>query len=293
MKIIDGKATATEIKSEIKSIVAKMIDEGKRPPHLAAILVGDDPASQTYVNSKAKTCQDVGFTSSLYRQEADVTEAELLKLIDFLNNDHEVDGFIVQLPLPKHISVQKVLNSVAPHKDVDGFHPVNVGRMLLGEPTYLPATPFGIMQLIERYGIETEGKNCVVLGRSNIVGTPMGVLLSRNASPGNCTVTLCHSRTQNLKAIAANADILIAAIGKPGFVKADMVKDNAVVIDVGIHRIPSDKTKSGFKLTGDVSYDEVASKCSYITPVPGGVGPMTIAGLLLNTLKAAQKEITY
>ncbi len=293
MKIIDGKATATEIKSEIKSIVAKMIDEGKRPPHLAAILVGDDPASQTYVNSKAKTCQDVGFTSSLYRQEADVTEAELLKLIDFLNNDHEVDGFIVQLPLPKHISVQKVLNSVAPHKDVDGFHPVNVGRMLLGEPTYLPATPFGIMQLIERYGIETEGKNCVVLGRSNIVGTPMGVLLSRNASPGNCTVTLCHSRTQNLKAIAANADILIAAIGKPGFVTADMVKDNAVVIDVGIHRIPSDKTKSGFKLTGDVSYDEVASKCSYITPVPGGVGPMTIAGLLLNTLKAAQKEITY
>lgn len=292
-KIIDGKETAKKIKEEIKAEVARMIDAGKRPPHLAAVLVGADPASETYVKSKAKNCEEVGFTSSLYRQNADISEKELLDLIDFLNNDNEVDGFIVQLPLPDHISVKKVINSIAPAKDVDGFHPVNVGRMLLNEPSYLPATPYGIMQLLERYGIQTEGKNCVVLGRSNIVGSPMSVLLSRNTKSANATVTLCHSRTQNLTGICAQADIIIAAIGKQHFVTADMVKQGAVVIDVGIHRVPSSKTKSGFKLIGDVKFDEVAQKCSYITPVPGGVGPMTIAGLMLNTLKAAKKEVLY
>jgi len=292
-KIIDGKKTAVDIKNEIAIEVRAMIDADKKVPHLAAVLVGDDPASETYVNSKAKSCAEVGFTSSLYKQDSDISEEELLKIIDFLNNDKEVDGFIVQLPLPKHIAVQKVLNRIAPQKDVDGFHPVNVGRMLLNEPTYLPATPFGIMLLLERYNIETEGKNCVVLGRSNIVGTPMSVLLSRNAKPGNSTVTLCHSKTKNLAEICAQADILVVAIGRPEFVKADMVKQGAVVIDVGIHQVPSTQTKSGFKLIGDVKYDEVAPKCSYITPVPGGVGPMTIAGLLLNTLKAAKKEVSY
>jgi len=292
-KLLDGKHIANLIKGEIGIEVKKMIDNGQRTPHLAAILVGSDPASETYVNSKAKSCHEVGFTSSLYREKEDISEADLLNLVDFLNKDEDVDGFIVQLPLPKHIDVQKIINAINPAKDVDGFHPVNVGRMVLNEPSYIPATPYGIIQLLERYKIETEGKNCVVLGRSNIVGTPMSLLLSRNNTPGNCTVTLCHSKTQNLKEICAQADILVVAIGKPEFVTADMVKKGAVVIDVGIHRVPSDKTKSGFALIGDVKYEEVAPKCSAITPVPGGVGPMTITGLLLNTFKAAKKEILY
>ena len=284
--LIDGKETSNAIKNELNIKVRKLLDNNKRVPHLAAILVGEDPASETYVSSKAKACLEVGFTSSLYRYESDISEEQLIEAINFLNNDEEVDGFIVQLPLPKHIAVQKVIAQINPSKDVDGFHPVNLGRMLLNEDCFLPATPYGIVQLLQRYNIETEGKNCVVLGRSNIVGTPMSVLLSRNESPGNCTVTLCHSKTKNLELICAQADILIVAIGKPEFVTAPMVKQGAVVIDVGIHRVPSQKTKSGFKLIGDVKYDEVAPKCSHITPVPGGVGPMTIAALLLNTYKA-------
>ncbi|MDD3878155.1 MAG: bifunctional methylenetetrahydrofolate dehydrogenase/methenyltetrahydrofolate cyclohydrolase FolD [Bacteroidales bacterium] len=292
-KIIDGKATANTIKAEITAEVLKMIETGVKTPHLAAILVGNDPASETYVSSKSKSCHEVGFISSLYKENENISEKELLKLIDFMNNDEDIDGFIVQLPLPKHINTQKVMDAISPLKDIDGFHPVNLGRMLMNNPSYLPATPYGIMLLLERYGIETEGKNCVVLGRSNIVGTPMSVLLSRNANPGNCTVTLCHSKTKNIKEICAQADILVVAIGKPEFVTADMVKNGAVVIDVGIHRVDSSTTKSGFKLIGDVKYDEVAPKCSFITPVPGGVGPMTIAALLLNTLKAAKKEFSF
>lgn len=291
--IIDGKKVAEDIRNELNAEVRKMLDANKRAPHLAAVLVGEDPASQTYVNNKAKACHEVGFTSSLYKYESNITEKQLLEVVDFLNNDEEVDGFIVQVPLPKHISVDKVIARIHPSKDVDGFHPVNLGRMLLNEPSFLPATPYGIMLLLERYKIPTEGKSCVVLGRSNIVGTPVSVLLSRNANPGNCTVTLCHSKTPNLKELCASADIIIAALGKPEFVTADMVKEGAVVIDVGIHRIPSDKTKSGFRLIGDVKYDEVSKKCSYITPVPGGVGPMTIAGLMMNTFKASRKEYSF
>jgi len=291
--IIDGKKIADDIKSEIAIEVRSMLDSNKRVPHLAAVLVGEDPASLTYVNNKSKSCHEVGFTSSVYRYESTISENKLLEAIDFLNNDDEVDGFIVQLPLPEHISVQKVISRIKPSKDVDGFHPVNLGRMLLNEPSFLPATPYGIIQLLERYNIETEGKNCVVLGRSNIVGTPISVLLSRKAKPGNCTVTLCHSKTRNIKEICATADILIVAIGKPQYVTADMVKKGAVVIDVGMHRIPSETTKSGFRLIGDVKYDEVFSKCSYISPVPGGVGLMTIASLLSNTLKAYKKEFQF
>lgn len=291
--IIDGKKTAEDIRIELNKEVKKLIDDNKRVPHLAAILVGDDPASQTYVSSKSKACHEVGFTSSLYKYEADITEELLLESISFLNVDDEVDGFIVQLPLPPHINVQKVIAAIKPEKDVDGFHPINLGRMLANEPSLLPATPYGIMILLERYGIQTAGKTCAVLGRSNIVGSPVSVLLSRNTTPGNCTVTLCHSKTQNLKQICADADIIVAAIGKPEFVTADMVKKGAVVIDVGIHRVPSTETKSGFRLIGDVKYDEVAPLCSYISPVPGGVGPMTIAALLLNTFNAYKKEISY
>ena len=291
--IIDGKKIADDIKSEIAAEVRTLLDAHLRTPHLAAVMVGEDPASLTYVNNKSKSCLEVGFTSSLYKYEETITENKLLEAIDFLNNDNEVDGFIVQLPLPKHISAQKVIARIDPAKDVDGFHPVNLGRMLLNEPAFLPATPFGIIQLLERYNIETEGKNCVVLGRSNIVGTPISVLLSRNANPGNCTVTLCHSKTVNVKEICANADILVVAIGKREFVTADMVKKGAVVIDVGMHRVPSDQTKSGFKLVGDVNYNAVFNKCSYITPVPGGVGLMTVASLLLNTLKAYKKEFQF
>jgi len=291
MQLIDGKKIAEEIREEIKAEVARMIDDEDRSPHLAAVIVGEDPASQTYVSGKEKACKSVGFMSSVYKLPESTTEKELLELIDFLNSDPEIDGFIVQLPLPGHISEEKVIQGIDPKKDVDGFHPVNLGRMVSGLPAYLPATPYGIVQLLERSNIETEGKHCVVLGRSNIVGTPVSILLSRKASPGNCTVTICHSRTKNIKEIAASADILIAAIGQPEFVTADMVKKDAVVIDVGIHRLPSDETKSGYKLKGDVAFDEVSKKCSYITPVPGGVGPMTITGLLQNTLKAHKKEI--
>ena len=290
MTIIDGKKISDEIKAEIVQEVLKIKDNDGKIPHLAAVLVGNDGASETYVASKHKSCHEVGFDSSVYKYPENITEKELLEAINFINNDDEIDGYIVQLPLPKHINVDNILMAVNPQKDVDGFHPMNVGKMSLGLPTYLPATPYGIMELLKRYNIEVEGKNCVVLGRSNIVGTPMSILLSRNTKGANATVTLCHSKTKNLKEICAKADILIVAIGKPEFVTADMVKEGAVVIDVGIHRMPSTETKSGFKLKGDVKYDEVAPKCSFITPVPGGVGPMTIVGLLLNTLKASKKE---
>lgn len=288
MKLIDGKAISDAIKTEIATEVRQIIDNDGKIPHLAAVLVGEDPASQTYVNSKEKACKEVGFMSSLYRYPATITEKELLNAIEFLNNDDEIDGFIVQLPLPSHISADKIIMAIDPKKDVDGFHPLNIGKMVLGQDCFLPATPYGIMQLLERSKIETEGKHCVVLGRSNIVGTPMSLLLSRNNSKANATVTLCHSKTKNLKEICLSADILIAAIGKPEFVKADMVKDGAVIIDVGIHRVVSNETNSGFKLKGDVDFAEVSKKCSYISPVPGGVGPMTIVSLLLNTLKATK-----
>ncbi len=291
MKIIDGKQIAANIKEEIAAEVKRMVDKGEKVPHLAAILVGEDPASETYVNSKAKSCKQVGFDSSTYRFPADVSEKELLEAVTFINKDPEIDGLIVQLPLPDHIDNQKVIQHIVPEKDVDGFHPVNVGRMTIGLPSYVSATPHGIMELIMRSGIETRGKNCVVLGRSNIVGKPMSLLMARNEEPGNATVTVCHSKTQNLAEITSRADILIVAIGRPEFVTADMVKEGAVVIDVGIHRVPSSETKSGFKLIGDVRFDEVSPKASHITPVPGGVGPMTIVSLLMNTLKSAKKEI--
>jgi methylenetetrahydrofolate dehydrogenase (NADP+)/methenyltetrahydrofolate cyclohydrolase len=290
MKLIDGKLVAEKIKLELKKEAFRLIESGV-DPHLAAILVGEDPASQTYVRNKEKACHEVGIVSSIYRQSASISEKELLALIDFINNDPEVHGLIVQLPLPSHISADKVIQKVRPEKDVDGFHPVNVGRMVQGLPSYLPATPFGIMKLIEYYKIQTEGKNCVILGRSNIVGTPLAILMSRKSYPGNATVTICHSKTQNLAKITAEADILISAIGVPSFVTADMVKEGAVVIDVGIHRIPTDSTQSGYRLIGDVKFDEVSKKASMITPVPGGVGLMTIVSLLLNTIKAAKKEI--
>ena len=290
MQIIDGKKIASDIKKELAGKSAAIIDKGDRAPHLVAVLVGEDAASQTYVNSKERDCKEVGFTSTIYRLDDDTPEAKLLEIINFLNNDDEVDGFIVQLPLPAHINVQKVIRSINPQKDVDGFHPVSLGRMMLGEPTYLPATPFGIIQLLERCNIETSGKHCVVLGRSNIVGTPISVMLSRKSNPGNCTVTICHTGTKNLKEIAKTADILIAAMGQPHFVTADMVKEGAVVIDVGIHRM-ADESEKGYHIIGDVKFDEVAPKCSFITPVPGGVGPMTRVGLLINTFKAYNKEV--
>ncbi len=291
MKLIDGKKIAATIKEEIAVEVNRIKDQGGKVPHLAAILVGEDPASETYVNSKAKACKQVGFDSSTYRFPADVSEQELLEAVAFINNDPEIDGLIVQLPLPDHIDNQKVIQHILPEKDVDGFHPVNVGRMTIGLPSYVSATPYGVLELLMRSRIETKGANCVVLGRSNIVGKPMSLLMARNEEPGNATVTLCHSKTKNLQDITSRADILIVAIGKPKFVTADMVKEGAVVIDVGIHRVPSDKTKSGFRLIGDVCFDEVSKKASYITPVPGGVGPMTIVSLLMNTLKASNKEI--
>lgn len=285
MQIIDGKKIAADIKKELAAKSAEIIDRGDRAPHLVAVLVGEDGASQTYVASKEKACTEVGFTSTVYRLETDTSEKKLLEIIDFLNNDDEVDGYIVQLPLPNHINVEKVTRSIHPSKDVDGFHPLNLGLMMLGEATYLPATPYGIMQLLERSGIETKGKHCVVVGRSNIVGTPLSVMLSRKSNPGNCTVTVCHSHTQNLKEITQQADILIAAIGQPEFIKADMVKEGVVVIDVGIHRV-ADHSEKGYHIVGDVKFDEVSLKSSYITPVPGGVGPMTIVALLMNTFKA-------
>jgi methylenetetrahydrofolate dehydrogenase (NADP+)/methenyltetrahydrofolate cyclohydrolase len=291
MQLIDGKANAAQIKLEIAEEVKQIVASGKRPPHLAAILVGHDGGSETYVASKVKTCEEVGFRSSLIRYENDVTEETLLNKVAELNNDPEIDGFIVQLPLPKHISEQKIIEAIDHRKDVDGFHPVNVGRMSIGLPCFVSATPAGILELLKRYGIETSGKHCVVLGRSNIVGKPVANLLMQKSNPGDCTVTVCHSRTQDIKKYCLQADIIIAALGVPGFLKGDMVKDGAVVIDVGTTRIPSDKTKSGFKLKGDVEFDEVAPKCSYITPVPGGVGPMTIVSLMRNTLLAGKKEV--
>lgn len=291
MELIDGKKISAEIKQEIAQQVKLMIDKEERPPHLAALLVGNDPASETYVTSKGKACKEVGFDSSTYKFESDITEEELLETVEFLNNDPDIDGFIVQLPLPDHIDEQKVIQSISPRKDVDGFHPENVGRMSIGLPAYVSATPNGIMELLKRSGIKTTGKNCVVLGRSNIVGRPVSILMSKATEPGNATVTVCHSKTANLKEITAQADILIVAIGRPEFVTGDMVKKGAVVVDVGIHRVESDKTKSGFRLIGDVKYDEVAPKASWITPVPGGVGPMTIVSLLMNTLKARNNEI--
>jgi len=294
MNLLDGKLISDRIKVEIAAEVkTKMLDVGKEAPHLAAILVGEDPASQTYVASKEKDCKEVGFISSVYKYPANLSQEKLLEAIRFLNNDPEIDGFIVQLPLPKHIDEHSIIENIDPVKDVDGFHPVNVGRMVLNIPSYLPATPYGIITLLESYKIETEGKHCVVLGRSNIVGTPVSILLSRKSKTGNATVTLCNSHTPNLQAIAATADILIVAMGKKEFVTAEMVKKDAVVIDVGIHRVPSEETKSGYKLTGDVNFLDVAKKCSYITPVPGGIGPMTRVSLLLNTLKAAKKEIKF
>ena len=287
-QLIDGKKISEEIQSEIAAEVAGIKSSGGKVPHLAAILVGNNPASQTYVNGKVKACERVGFKSSLIRMDASVSENDLVQKISELNNDTDVDGFIVQLPLPKHINVQKITEAVSPGKDVDGFHPVNTGRMIQNIPCYLPATPYGILLLLERYKIETAGKHCVVLGRSNIVGLPISILLERNSNPGNCTVTVCHSKTENIEEIAHRADILIAAIGQPEFVTDNMVKKGAVVIDVGITRIQSLDTKSGFRLVGDVNFDEVAPRCSYITPVPGGVGPMTIASLLLNTLRATE-----
>jgi methylenetetrahydrofolate dehydrogenase (NADP+) / methenyltetrahydrofolate cyclohydrolase len=289
--LINGKEVSEQIQEQIAAEVAVLKQQGKKTPHLAAILVGSDPASQTYVNAKIKACEKVGFKSSLVQFDDSVTEKELLAMIDDLNNDEDIDGYIVQLPIPKHISEQKVIEAVKPAKDVDGFHPINVGRLVLNLPTYVSATPYGIVQLLEHYKIETTGKHCVVIGRSNIVGTPMSILMAKNTQYANCTVTLCHSKTANLKEHTLRADIIIAAIGRPNFLTADMVKQGAVVIDVGINRVPSTEKKSGFKLVGDVKFDEVAPKCSHITPVPGGVGPMTIASLLKNTLLAAKKEI--
>jgi methylenetetrahydrofolate dehydrogenase (NADP+)/methenyltetrahydrofolate cyclohydrolase len=291
MQLIDGKATAARIREEIKQEVDALVKQGYKPPHLAAILVGHDGASETYVNLKVKDCEEVGFRSTLIRYEDDVTEHELLDKVVEINRNDEIDGVIVQLPLPSHISEEKVIETIIPSKDVDGFHPVNVGRMIIGLPCFVSATPAGIVELIRRYKIETEGKNCVVIGRSNIVGKPMSILMAQKKYPGNCTVTVCHSRTKSMKEITSSADILIAAMGQPGFVSADMVKEGAVVIDVGTTRVPSTETKSGFKLTGDVKFDEVAPKCSFITPVPGGVGPMTRVSLLKNTLLSAKKEI--
>lgn len=289
MTLIDGKEISAIIKKEIAEEVDRMLLAGKRAPHLAAILVGHDGGSETYVAAKVKDCAEVGFGSTLIRFEADVTEEELLKCINELNSNPEIDGFIVQLPLPKHFSEERVIECIDPKKDVDGFHPVNVGRVVAGMPAFVSATPFGIMELLKRYKIETSGKNCVVIGRSNIVGRPMSILLSQKGV--DCTVTLCHSRTRNLREVCLQADIIVAALGMPEFLTADMVKDGAVVIDVGTTRVPSDQTKSGFKLKGDVKFDEVSPKCLFITPVPGGVGPMTRASLLYNTLLCSQHEI--
>jgi methylenetetrahydrofolate dehydrogenase (NADP+)/methenyltetrahydrofolate cyclohydrolase len=291
MIILDGKKTSKDIQEEIALEVTQFIASGGKKPHLAAILVGNDGASETYIGAKVNACKKVGFESTLLRFVNDVTEEELLSAIEKINNNSSIDGLIIQLPLPYHINEIKVTEAVNPTKDVDGFHPVNIGKMVLNLPTYLPATPAGILELFKRYNVETSGKHCVVIGRSHIVGSPMSILLGRNNNPGNCTVTLTHSRTQNLQEITKTADILIAALGKAEFVTADMVKKGACIIDVGITRIKSDKTKSGWKLLGDVAFESVKDKCSFITPVPGGVGPMTIAMLLKNTLISAKRAI--
>ncbi|MBP3288442.1 MAG: bifunctional methylenetetrahydrofolate dehydrogenase/methenyltetrahydrofolate cyclohydrolase FolD [Muribaculaceae bacterium] len=289
--LIDGKKISTDLKSEIAASVEEMVANGQKRPHLAAILVGHDGGSETYVANKVKACEQCGFKSTLIRFEDDVTEAELLSTIDRLNGDSDVDGFIVQLPLPRHISEQRVIEAIDYRKDVDGFHPVNVGRMSIGLPCFVSATPFGIMELLRRYDIPTRGARCVVLGRSNIVGKPVATLMMQKAQPGNATVTVCHSATPDIKEICREADIIIAALGSPGFVTEDMVKPGAVIIDVGTTRVPDATRKSGFRLCGDVDFANVEPKCSYITPVPGGVGPMTIASLMHNTLLAARHEI--
>ena len=288
MVVLDGKATSAQIRAELAEKVKVLKTEGKKVPHLAAILVGEDGASRTYVNAKVRDCEEVGYGSTLIKLPEETSESELLKAIHKLNNDEDVDGYIVQLPLPKHIDETKVLLAIDPKKDVDGFHPENVGKMTLNLPTYIPATPQGIVEILRRYNVPTEGKDCVVIGRSQIVGSPMSILLSQHNYPGNCTVTLCHSRTKNLKEVCKKADIIVAALGQPGFVTADMVKDGACVIDVGITRVEDASKKNGFRLLGDVDYDAVAPKCSFITPVPGGVGPMTRAALMLNTMKVIE-----
>lgn len=290
MQILDGKKVSQAVKDQLKIVVAQLFAEGKKIPHLAAILVGNDGASETYVASKVKSCEEVGFVSTLIRFDADISENKLLEKIQDLNHDPDVDGILVQLPLPKHISDEAVINTIDPDKDVDGFHPVSVGRMVQGLPTFIPATPHGIMLMLEHYKINTVGMHAVVIGRSNIVGRPMSILLSENKSPGNCTVTLCHSKTKNMAELCRSADIIVAALGRPGFVTADMVKEGAIVIDVGITRVPDATKKSGFKLKGDVDFENVAPKCSWITPVPGGVGPMTIAALLNNTFRSCKMK---
>ena len=291
MILLDGKKKAKDLKDEIAIEVAQLKASGGITPHLAAILVGDDGASETYINAKVKACEKVGFKSTLIRLKDNVSEQELLKEIHKVNNTLDIDGLIVQLPLPNHIDEIKITEAILPSKDVDGFHPTNIGRMVLNLPTYLPATPAGILELLKRYNVETSGKHCVVIGRSHIVGSPMSILMGKNNNPGNCTVTLTHSRTQNLKEITKTADILIVALGKAEFVTTDMIKKGVCIIDVGITRIKSDKTKTRWKLLGDVAFEEVKDRCSFITPVPGGVGPMTIAMLLKNTLISAKREI--
>lgn len=291
MKLLDGKATAAQIQEELRQAVQQRKTDGKKIPHLAAILVGNDGGSVSYVTAKVKACEAIGFESTLIRYDETVPEDILLEKVESLNQDRSIDGFIVQLPLPKHIDELKVTQAIDPKKDVDGFHPRNIGNMILNLPGFLPATPAGILELIRRNNIPTEGKNCVIIGRSNIVGTPLSIMLGRNSNPGNCTVTLAHSKTRNLKALCKDADIIIAAIGKPNFVTADMVKDGVVIIDVGTTRVDDASRERGWRLVGDVKFDEVAPKCSYISPVPGGVGPMTIASLMMNTLKAMELKV--
>ena len=286
MKLIDGKGLSDTIKDEIAAEVKRLSAGQKRPPHLAAILVGEDPASAVYVRNKVRSCEKVGFESTHIKKRENTSEEELLEIVHELNADEDIDGFIVQLPLPKHIDENKITLAIDPKKDVDGFHPTNFGKMAQGLPAYLPATPFGIMTMLDRYNIEVQGKNCVVLGRSNIVGTPISILLSRKATPGNATVTLCHSRTKNLEEYTRKADIIVIALGIPNYLKADMIKDGVVIIDVGINRIEAPERKSGYKLVGDADFEDVSKKCSFITPVPGGVGPMTVTSLLTNTLQA-------
>lgn len=290
MQLLEGKIASSAIKEDLKTKIKELESAGKKVPHLAAILVGTDPASETYVASKVKNCKEIGITSSLFKYESSISEAELLNKISELNADEQIDGILVQVPLPPQISEKKVINAIVPQKDVDGFHPLNIGNMVLGFPSFVSATPLGILLMLKHYNIETKGKHVVIIGRSNTVGTPLSILLSRNNESGNATVTLCHSRTKDLAAIAKTADILVAAIGKPGFVTAEMVKENAVVIDVGINRIKDDSKKSGFALKGDVDFENVAPKTSFITPVPGGVGLMTIAALLTNTFKACVEK---
>jgi methylenetetrahydrofolate dehydrogenase (NADP+) / methenyltetrahydrofolate cyclohydrolase len=290
MQILDGLLVSKATKDELRLKVAQLVTEGKKIPHLAAVLVGNNGASETYVGAKVKSCQEIGYKSTLVRLEDDISENKLLSVIDGLNSDPDIDGILVQLPLPKHISDENIIYAIHPSKDVDGFHPVNIGRMVQGLDTFIPATPYGIMLMLEHYKINTKGLHAVVIGRSNIVGRPMSILLSRSAQPGNCTVTLTHSHTRNLKEICTTADIIVAALGKPEFLTADMVKEGAIVIDVGITRVPDASKKSGFALKGDVAFAEVAPKCSFITPVPGGVGPMTIAALMKNTFTACTNK---